>query len=69
MSLIVKKRIRDRLCHSIYRFTKYNNKYVIIYDKNKESSYLKCCGANSLHGLLMSLKSLVNRFQVDWRSF
>ena len=37
---MVEKGIRDRICHSIYRYAKDNNKYMKDYDKNKESSYL-----------------------------
>ena len=28
------------ICHSIYGYTKANNKYMKNYDKNKESSYI-----------------------------
>ena len=32
--LIVEKGIRDRICHTIYRYVKANNKYMKNYDKN-----------------------------------
>ena len=38
MLLIVEKGIRGRICHSIYRYAKTNNKYMTCYDKNKQSS-------------------------------
>ena len=40
MLLMVEKGIRGRLCHSIYRYAKASNKYIINYYKNKESSYI-----------------------------
>ena len=41
MLLMVGKGIRGRLCHSINRYAKANDKYIKDYDKNKESSYLR----------------------------
>ena len=38
MLLMVEKRIRGGICHSVYRHAKANNKYMKIYDKNNESS-------------------------------
>ena len=35
MLIMVEKGIRGRICHSIYRYAKANNKYMK--DKNKES--------------------------------
>ena len=35
------------------------------YDKNKESSYLKYCDVNNLHGCAMSQKLPVNGFKWD----
>ena len=32
--LIIEKGIRDRICHTIYRYVKANNKYMKNYDKN-----------------------------------
>ena len=37
MLLMVEKGIRGGISHSIYRYTKINNKYMKDYDKNKES--------------------------------
>ena len=50
MLLMVEKRIRGGICHSIYRHAKANNKYMREYDKNKEPSYLQYWDANNLHG-------------------
>ena len=33
------------------------------FDKNKESSYVKFCNVNSLHGWTMSQKIPVNKFE------
>ena len=41
MLLMVSKGIRDRISHTIHRYTKANNKYMKDHDKNKESSHLK----------------------------
>ena len=40
MSLMVEKGVRGGICHSIYRYTEANNKYMKDYDKNKELSYI-----------------------------
>ena len=37
---MVEKGISEGTCHSVYQYAKANNKYMIDYDKNKESSYL-----------------------------
>ena len=47
MILIVKKRIRRGICHTIHQYVKANNKYMKDYDKNKESSYLKYWDINN----------------------
>ena len=41
MLLMVEKGIKVEICHSIYQYTKANNKYMKDYDKNKESPYLQ----------------------------
>ena len=41
MLLMVEKGIRGGICHSIYRYTKANRKYMKDYAKNKESSYIQ----------------------------
>ena len=38
MLLMVKKGIRGGICHSVYRYSKANKKYMINYDENKDSS-------------------------------
>ena len=63
MLLMVEKGIRGRLCHSINRYPKANNKCMKDYDKTKESSYLKYCNINNLYGWKMSQKLPVNRFK------
>ena len=60
MFLMVEKRIRDGICHSIYRYVKANNKYMKNYYKNKEPSYLKYWEVNNLYGWAMSQKLPVN---------
>ena len=38
--LIVEKGVRGWICHSIYQYAKANNKYMKIFNKSKQSSYL-----------------------------
>ena len=40
MLLTVEKGIRGGICHSIYGYARANNKYVKVYRKNREFSYL-----------------------------
>ena len=63
MLLMVEKGIRERICHSIYRYAKVNNKYMKDYDKNKESSCLQYWDVNNLYGWAMSQKLPVNNFE------
>ena len=63
MLLMIEKGIRGRLCHSINRYPKANNKCMKDYDKTKESSYLKYWNINNLYGCKMSQKLPVNRFK------
>ena len=56
MLLMVEEGIRGRICHSIHRYAKANNKYMNNYDKNKESSYIQYLDANNLYGWAMSQK-------------
>ena len=39
--LLVEKGIRGRICHSLYRYAKANNKCMKDYDQNKELSYIQ----------------------------
>ena len=50
MFLMVEKGIRGGICHSVYWYTKANNKYMKDYGKNKESSYIQYCDVNNLYG-------------------
>ena len=63
MLLMVEEGIRGRICHSIYRYAKANNKYIKNYDKNKESSYLQYLDTNNLYGWAMCQKLPVNGFK------
>ena len=63
MLLMVQKGIRGGICHAIHRYAKANNKYMKNYDKDMESSYLKCLDANNLHGWAMSQKLPANGFK------
>ena len=49
MLLIVEKRIRGRICHTIQRYAAANNKYMKNYDKDKESSNIIYSDVNNLH--------------------
>ena len=46
---MIKKDIRGGICHSIYRHSKANNKYMKNHDKNKKSSYLQYWDVNNLY--------------------
>ena len=50
MLLKVEKGVRGGISHSIYRYTKTNNRYMRDYDKNKESPYLQYWDVNKLYG-------------------
>ena len=60
MLLMVEKGIRGGICHSIYRYSKANRKYMKDYDKSKEKSYLQFWNVNNLYGWAMSQKLPVN---------
>ena len=61
---MVENGIRGGICHSIYPYTKANNRYMKDYEKNKESSYLQYWDVNNLYCWAMSEKHPVNNF--DW---
>ena len=50
---MVEKRIRERICSAVYQYTKANDKCTKDYATSKQSSYLKYCGVNNLHGWAM----------------
>ena len=56
MLLMVEEGIRGRICHSIHRYVKANNKYMKDYNKNIESSYIQYLDASNLYGWTMSQK-------------
>ena len=64
MLLTVEKGIRGGICHSIYGYARANNKYVKVYHKNREFSYLQYWDVNNLYGWVMPQKFSVNN--VDW---
>ena len=53
MLLMVEKGFKGGICHAIHQYAKANNKYMLDYDKNKESSYLKYWDVNNLYGWAM----------------
>ena len=63
MLLMVEEGIRGRICHSIHRYAKANNKYMKNYNNNEESSYIQYLDANNLYGWAMSKKLPVNGFK------
>ena len=63
MLFMVEKGIRGGICHSIYRYTKANYKYMKNSDKNIESSYIQYWDANNLYGWAMSQNLPVNNFE------
>ena len=60
---MVEKGIRGRICHSIQRYAKANNKYMKNYNNNEESSYIQYLDANNLYGWAMSKKLPTNGFK------
>ena len=60
---MIEKGTRGGICHSVYRHAKANNKYMKIYDKNNESSYMIYMDANNLYGYAMSKKLPVDGFE------
>ena len=50
MLLMIEKEIRGGICQAIHRYAKAYNKYMKIYDKNIEPSYLTYLDANNLYG-------------------
>ena len=63
MLLMVEKGNRDGICYAIHKYAKTNNKYIKIYDKNKESSFLDYIDASKLYGWTMSQKLPVDGFR------
>ena len=63
MLLMVEEGVRGRICHSIHRHAKANNKYMKNYNNNEESSYIQYLDANNLYGWAMSKKLPVNGFK------
>ena len=63
MLLMVEEGIRGRICHSIHRYAKSNNKYMKNYNNNEESSYIQYLEASNLYGWAMSKKLPVNGFK------
>ena len=55
--------VKKGKCHSVYRYTEVNNKYIKDYYKNKESSYIQYWDVNNLYGLAMSHNLSVNSFE------
>ena len=61
--LMVEKEVIRGICHSIYRYSKANNKDMKDYDKNEESSYLQYWDVNNIFGWVMSQKLSLNNFK------
>ena len=56
MFLMYAEGIRGGICNKVYSYAEASNKYMKIYDKNKESSFLMYVDANNLYGWAMSKK-------------
>ena len=52
--LMIKKGIRDGICHAIHGYAKASNKYMKNYDENEESSFLEYLDSSNLYGYAMS---------------
>ena len=60
---MIEAEIRGGMCQSVHRYATANNKYMKIYSKNIESSYLKYLDASNLYGWAMSKTLPVNGFK------
>ena len=60
---MIEKGIRGRICQSIYRYAKTNNKYMNNDNKDIISPYLMYLDTNNLYGWATSQKLPVNGFQ------
>ena len=63
MLLIVEKGIRRGICHTIYWYTKANNKCMKDYDKNKKMSYFLFWHVKYFYGWAMLQRLPVNNFE------
>ena len=64
MSLMIEEGIRGRMCQSVHRYAKANNKYLKNYNKSIKSLYLMYLDANNRYGWeAMSPKLPVNGFK------
>ena len=63
MLMMVEKGLRGRICRTIHRYSKANNKYMKNFNKNIELSYLMYLDANDLYGSAMFQKLAVNGFK------
>ena len=60
---MAEKDLRVGICHSVYRHTKANNKYIKDYNLNVESSYLMYWDVSELYGWSVSKKLPVDGFK------
>ena len=63
MILMIKKRIRGRICQTTHRYATANNRYMKNYDKSNESLCIESLDANNLYGWAMSQKLPVKGFK------
>ena len=49
MLFMIEKGIRGGICHAIHRYGKANNKYMICYSENKETSYILYLDVSNLY--------------------
>ena len=67
MLTMVEKGIWFGICHAIHGYVKANTKYMINFDKNKESSYHIYLDVNNLYGWVMSQKVFVDGLK--WKKY
>ena len=63
--LMVESGIRNGICHSVLCHAKANNKYMMNYIKNKESSYIIYLDEDNFYGFAISKKLPAGGF--EWR--
>ena len=60
---MVEKSLKGRICHSVLRYAKENNKYMKHYNWDNDSSYITYLDKKHLHGLAITQKLPVDEFE------
>ena len=60
---MIEREIRGGICHAILRYAKANNKYMKVYNKDEEKSFLQYDDANNIYRWAMSHPLPVDDFK------